>query len=337
MKMYEKSIAPLLFNIEAETAHNLFLKSLSISGKSEIALGLLKGLSYENSPVAKRVGGLRFRHPIGLAAGFDKDGIAISALEALGFAFITIGTVTPVSQPGKPRPRIFRDSRNQALWNRLGFPNKGADAMVERLKKQPCMPIPLGISIGKGVETHLEDAADDYLYCLKQLSPYASFIEVCISSPNTFRLRSLQGGKHLDDLLNRLVDNSYKPLWIKLAPDMKPEALKRAVEICEKYLNPERDAIIMGNSTVDRSVNSDIMKGGYSGRPLFPKALAEVKSIETKLPLVGCGGVFNGRDTFRMLNEGGCELVQIHSAIPYRGPFVAKKILNELIVVMKDK
>jgi len=351
--LYEKILAPLLFMMEAESAHNLALTVLRWASLNDKILALLSNHpDRRESRLQQTLGGIHFPNPIGLAAGFDKNGVAGPALAALGFGFITIGTVTPRGgQPGKPRPRLFRDIRNRALWNRLGFNNKGADALARLLDKQPRLPIPLGISVGKAVATPLETAASDYAYSLEHLYPYADFFEICISSPNTDQLRSLQSQERLATLLSQLVAKGTelaertgasrrKPLWPKFAPDMLPTDRDRAVAICQRHLDPELDAIVMGNSTIDPRINPDIDKGGYSGRPLFPKALSEVRSVRTALnakgdgralTLIGCGGIFNGDDAFAMLQDGGCQLVQINSALPYRGPLVARKIRRELL------
>lgn len=353
---YEKIVAPLLFMMEAESAHNLALTILRWASVNDKILTLFsRRPDGTDSRLQQTVGGLRFPNPIGLAAGFDKNGVAAPALAALGFGFITIGTVTPrEGQPGKARPRLFRDIRNQALWNRLGFNNKGANALRRRLSKQRTISIPLGISIGKAADTPLGKAAEDYAYSLEHLYPYADFFEICISSPNTDQLRSLQSGEPLAALLGYLVEKATelaertgtsrrKPLWPKFAPDMSPKDRDRAIAICQRILDPDLDAIVMGNSTIDPAVNPATDKGGYSGRPLFPKALSEVQSVHTtlkpasrkSLALVGCGGIFDGDDALTMIQQGGCQLVQLHSAFPYRGPFIARKICQELLQGME--
>jgi len=357
LMFYEKVLAPLLFSIEAESAHNLALGLLRWASRSEKILGFLTARPEgADSRFQQTLGGIRFPNPIGLAAGFDKNGVAAPALAALGFGFVTIGTVTPrTGQPGQPRPRLFRDIRNRALWNRLGFNNRGADTMARLLDKQGKLPIPLGISIGKAANTPIEGATADYLYSLERLYPYADFFEICISSPNTSQLRDLQSEEPLDALLKHLVakanelaaragSRNRKPLWPKFAPDMTPAERDRAVTICMGHLDPELDAVVMGNSTIDPAINPAIDKGGYSGRPLFAKALSEVRSVQRvlganrnngrPLTLIGCGGIFDGEDAFEMLQQGGCQLVQLHTAFPYRGPGVARKIRRELARAM---
>lgn len=355
--IYEKVIAPFLFSIEAESAHNLALTLLRWASMSESVSKILTRRPHETAPrLTQTAGGISFPNPIGLAAGFDKNGVAAPALAGLGFGFITIGTVTPRSgQAGQPRPRVFRDREHHALWNRLGFNNRGADAMARLLDRQRKLPIPLGISIGKAANTPIESAAADYLYSLERLYPYADFFEICISSPNTSQLRTLQSEEPLNALLEQLVrkaceladradSRNRKPLWPKFAPDMPPRERDRAVVICARHLDPELDAIVMGNSTIDPAINPALEKGGYSGRPLFPKALSEAQSVRRvlmanrksgrPLTLVGCGGIFDGEDAFEMLQQGGCQLVQLHTAFPYRGPGIARKIRGELLGAM---
>lgn len=355
--IYERILAPLLFALEAESAHNLALSVLRRAGSHRTVLKFLSSRSGgADARLRRTVGGIDFPNPIGLAAGFDKNAVAVPALAALGFGFITVGTVTPGSgQPGRPKPRVFRDVEKRALWNRLGFNNLGADAMARVLERQGRPPIPLGISLGKAADTPLERAADDYADCLERLYPHADFFEICISSPNTTLLRTLQSEDLLDALLERLIAKAdemaalagaakRKPLWPKFAPDMAPDERRRALAACTRHLDPELDAVVMGNSTIDPAINPAVEKGGYSGRPLFPKALSEVRSAHRELAanastagpltLVGCGGVFDGQNAFEMF-EGGCKLVQLHTSFPYRGPGIAKKVREELLHAME--
>lgn len=348
---YEKILAPLLFRLDAETAHNGALGLLRQANSRPWLQGLLAGRDRAPEPrLEQTLCGMRFRNPIGLAAGFDKNGIAAPALAALGFGFITVGSVTPRDgQPGNPRPRLFRDVPNRALWNRLGFNNRGADTLAELLERQPALPVPLGISLGKALQTPIDDAFQDYAYSLEKLHPYADFFEICISSPNTLHLRELQEGSRLDHLLASLVKKAddlarsagmarRKPLWPKFAPDMPPILRDIALAKCRELLDPGIDAVVMGNTTIDPAVNPDPAKGGYSGPPLFRKARDQVRGaaarLEGSLTLVGNGGIYDGRDAYTMMKESGCPLVQIHSALPYRGPLIARRIQEELLQVM---
>ena len=348
---YEKILAPLLFRVDAETAHNGALNLLRQANLRPWLQALLAGRDRAPEPrLEQTLCGMRFRNPIGLAAGFDKNGIAAPALAALGFGFVTVGSVTPrAGQPGNPRPRLFRDVRNQALWNRLGFNNRGADTLAALLEGQPGLPVPLGISLGKALQTPIDDAFQDYAYSLEKLYPYADFFEICISSPNTLHLRELQEGSRLERLLTSLVKKAddlarsagmarRKPLWPKFAPDMPPILRDISVAVCRELLDPRIDAVIIGNSTIDPAVNPDPEKGGYSGRPLLPKALEQVGGAAARLngglTLVGNGGIFDGHDAYTMMKESGCPLVQVHSAFPYRGPMIARRMQEELLQAM---
>ena len=349
--LYEKLLAPLLFRIDAETAHNGALSLLRQANTRPWLRAVLAGRDHPpDLRLEQNLCGMRFRNPIGLAAGFDKNGIAAAALAALGFGFITVGSVTPGrGQPGNPRPRLFRDVPNRALWNRLGFNNRGADTLAEVLEAQPRPSGPLGISLGKARKTHLDDAFKDYAYSLEKLYPYADFFEVCISSPNTQHLRELQEGSRLEKLLGSLVKKAgdlarsagmarRKSLWPKFAPDMPPILRDIALAKCRELLDPEIDAVIIGNTTIDPDFNPDPSKGGYSGPPLFSKALDQVRgaasSLAGRLTLVGNGGIFNGHDAYTMMKASGCALVQVHSAFPYRGPRLAKRMEEELLQAM---
>lgn len=349
--LYEKLLAPLLFRLDAETAHNGALGLLRQANSRPWLQALLAGRDPAPEPrLEQTLCGMRFRNPIGLAAGVDKNGIAASALAALGFGFITVGSVTPRNgQPGNPRPRLFRDVPNRALWNRLGFNNRGADTLAEVLERQPGLPVPLGISLGKALQTPIDDAFQDYVYSLEKLYPYADFFEICISSPNTLHLRELQEGSRLENLLAGLAEKAddlarsagmarRKPLWPKFAPDMPPILRDIALAKCRELLDPGLDAVVMGNTTIDPAFNPDPEKGGYSGPPLFPKALEQVRGaaarLEGRLTLVGNGGIFDGGDAYTMMKESGCPLVQINSALPYRGPMIARRMAEELLQAM---
>ncbi len=346
--LYEKLLAPLLFRMDAETAHNGALWLLRQANARPWLQGMLAGRDHPPDPrLEQNLCGMRFRNPIGLAAGFDKNGIAAPALAALGFGFITVGSVTPGrGQPGNPRPRLFRDVPNRALWNRLGFNNRGADTLAEVLEAQPRPPVPLGISLGKSRETPIDEACNDYARSLEKLYPYADFFEICISSPNTRNLRELQEGSRLEKLLGGLVKKAgelaraagparRKPLWPKFAPDMPPILRDIALAMCRELLDPEIDAVVIGNTTIDPAFNPDPSRGGYSGPPLFPKALDQVRggaaALAGRLPLVGNGGIFTGGDACTMMKTSGCALVQVHSAFPYRGPRVARRMEEELL------
>ena len=352
--VYESLLAPLLFRLDAETAHNGALRLLRAANTRPWLQALLAGREGAPAPrLEQTLCGMRFRNPIGLAAGVDKNGIAAPALAGLGFGFVTVGSVTPRDgQPGNPRPRLFRDVPNRALWNRLGFNNRGADRLAEILEHQPLLPVPFGISLGKALQTPIDDALEDYAYSLEKLYPYPDFFEICISSPNTLHLRDLQEGSRLRKLLSGLVSRAddlarsagmvrRKPLWPKFAPDMPPLLRNIALDMCRELLDPAIDAVIIGNSTIDPEFNPDPAKGGYSGRPLFPKALEQVcgagARLEGGLTLVGNGGIYEGGDAYTMMKDSGCPLVQVNSALPYRGPMMVRRMTEELLQTMDRK
>lgn len=327
---------PLLFQFDPETAHHLALASLSWLNR----LGLLKK-PHSNAPPI-RVMGIDFPNPIGLAAGLDKNGDYIDALAALGFGFIEIGTITPRAQSGNPKPRLFRLSEAQAIINRMGFNNKGVDYLVNQVKKAQFRGV-LGINIGKNFDTPLEKAHLDYLFCLDRVYPYAGYIVINISSPNTPQLRQLHYGETLDKLLaclkNRHTElaaqhHKYVPLVIKIAPDLTQEEITYLAQLC---LAKGIDGIIATNTTTSREAVSGLThaseSGGLSGRPLFQTAQSVVtqlhRSLEGKIPIIACGGIMNAENAQTMLQAGAC-LIQLYTGLIYKGPGLVTKILNYL-------
>src|SRR5213594_5213361 len=237
--LYERLVRPLLFSLEAETAHHFTIASLRRASQFDLALRALRRFTPPSNP--KTLFGLTFPNPIGLAAGLDKNGVALPAWAALGFGFIEIGTVTAKAQPGNPRPRIFRLPGQQALFNRLGFNNDGADAIAERLgrlRRSGRWPaVPVGINIGKSRTTPLEQATDDYLYSFRLLRDFADYIALNVSSPNTPGLRELQEPQRLSELLHAVGNEpgtAAKPVLVKIAPDLSPTELEVIIATCEQ-------------------------------------------------------------------------------------------------------
>lgn len=317
----------ILFRIDPEKAHDLALRTLA---RPMVKNWIRKKYRTDAAPV--NCLGMQFDNAIGLAAGLDKNGDYIDALGALGFGHIEIGTVTPLAQAGNARPRIFRLTQHQALINRLGFNNKGVDHLVERVKKRTYAG-KLGINIGKNAATALENAHEDYLICMKKVYPFADYITVNISSPNTVGLRDLQRGDHLKFLLGTLQDCRARlsslhqrqvPLAVKIAPDLTEAELH---DFCDQALQHEVDAIIVGNTSNQRDgVEGHVLAdeaGGLSGRALLSRAndqLARVASrIGSKAALIGVGGVSCGQDA-RDKIQCGAGLVQIYSGLIYQGP-----------------
>ena len=319
--IYERVLRPLLFALDPETAHRFTLSVLRSIGPA------LPKLASPRSPTSAF--GLNFPHRAGLAAGLDKNAVALPAWEALGFAFVEIGTVTAKAQPGNPRPRIFRYPEQQALINRLGFNNDGADAVAERLRKlreEGQWPrIPVGINIGKSRATSMERAGEDYLYSVRKLRAHADYIALNISSPNTPGLRELQQPKQLAELLDMIRGElAGKPLLVKIAPDLEFSALEELIAVCEQEAVA---GIIATNTTLDHSGIVNDEEGGLSGTPLREKSTAIIRHLtsKTNLPIIGCGGI-SDLESAREKIEAGAKLLQIYTGFIYRGPSLIREL-----------
>ncbi|MCW8873033.1 MAG: quinone-dependent dihydroorotate dehydrogenase [Xanthomonadales bacterium] len=327
----------VLFATDPETAHELTLESLRIGHQ----LGATRLLCrVRRQPVSCM--GLEFPNPVGVAPGLDKNGDYFEALGDLGFGFVEIGTVTPRAQPGNPKPRVFRLTRARAMINRLGFNNKGVDHLVKRVRNHRYEGI-LGINIGKNFDTPIERAVDDYLYCLDKVYPYADYVTVNISSPNTKDLRSLQGADQLDRLLGAL-DNrrteltdehgSRVPFAVKVAPDLDKAQISVMAEVIARH---GMDAVVATNTTISR-VGVEGMKyadetGGLSGAPLKPLADHVLSELRAALPdeisLIGVGGITCGQDAVDKLDQGA-QLVQFYTGMVYRGPELVSECLQAI-------
>jgi len=343
--VYRSLLRPILFRLPAETAHELALTSLSLSSK--LAKPLF-GDRYRRSPFGKlRRFGLTFDNPVGLAAGFDKDGVALSSLAALGFGFIEAGTVTFHPQPGNDRPRLFRLPLDKALINRAGFNNKGAADFVKRVSqnKPDCV---LGVSIGKSKVVDLENAVDDYLKSFEIVYPIADYIAVNVSSPNTARLRELQQADPLEALLGALQRHNDKlasktgraellPLLVKLSPDLEKDDLRQVVEVAQRH---QVAGLIATNTTIKRAglrTSANKVKafgeGGLSGAPLRPQAAKVIATLYNltrgTLPIIGVGGIFDADDAWEMI-AAGASLIQVYTGFIYQGPSIAKDINDGL-------
>jgi dihydroorotate dehydrogenase len=322
---------PLLFALDPETAHNLTLPLLRYAANLGIPATI-------NRPVAdvRHVMGLSFPNAVGLAAGLDKDGDYIDGLSALGFGFIEIGTVTPRPQPGNPRPRMFRLPQAHALINRMGFNNGGVDAFVRNVQSsrfyQEKLGV-LGLNIGKNADTPMERATDDYLICLDKVYPYASYVTVNISSPNTKNLRQLQQASELDELLtklkeaqNRLADKHghYVPIVLKIAPDLDIEQIRT---IADALLRHHMDGVIATNTTITRDTVQGLAHanemGGLSGAPVRELSNRVIRALHQQLgkdiPIIGVGGIFSADDAQAKL-DAGASLIQLYTGLVYRGP-----------------
>ncbi len=333
IKMIYPLLRTLLFCLPPETAHSFSLQSLALLQRWRLLP------RHPISPSSTRtVMGLTFPNIIGVAAGLDKNGEYINALASLGFGFIEIGTVTPRPQPGNPKPRLFRLPTANALINRMGFNNRGVDYLIDRVKNAHFSGI-LGINIGKNAITPLEKAADDYLLCLRKVYPYASYVTINISSPNTPGLRQLQSAQDLDNLLRALkqqqeelatLHNKYVPLLVKIAPDLSNDEIK---DITTQLLAHHIDGVIATNATLARDdvalLPHGNEAGGLSGKPVFKRSLAVVRQLhdylQGNLPIIACGGIFSQEDAEQML-AAGASLLQIYTGLIYQGPNLIKQL-----------
>jgi len=327
---------PLLFTLPAETAHNLTLPALRRAAERGMT-----GMFKQPAPDPRTVMGITFPNPVGLAAGLDKDGAYIDGLAALGFGSIEIGTVTPRAQAGNPKPRMFRLPAAQGIINRMGFNNGGVDAFVANVQAskfhQEKQGV-LGLNIGKNADTPIERAAEDYLHCLRKVYPYASYVTVNISSPNTKNLRQLQGASELDDLLaqlkaeqTRLADTTgrYVPLALKIAPDIDADQIQN---IAGALLRHKIDGVIATNTTLSRNhvvgLRHGHEAGGLSGMPVFDLSNIVVRAMKKELgdaiPIIGVGGILSGADA-KVKMDAGAQLVQLYSGLIYRGPALVRE------------
>ncbi len=331
-------VRPLLFALEAETAHHFTLATL----RALDSLGLPPAVAAAPKDCARSVMGIPFPNPVGLAAGLDKNGEYIDALARLGFGFIEVGTVTPRPQPGNPRPRLFRLPAADALINRLGFNNDGVDRLVENVKRARYRGV-LGINIGKNADTPLERAADDYLACLRKVYPLATYVTVNISSPNTKDLRQLQGGAELDALLGalkaeqlRLANTHGKqvPLAVKIAPDLDAGQIEAIAGLLRRH---RVEAAIATNTTTARDGVTGLAHageaGGLSGAPVTQpsnRVARELsRALRGEIPVIGVGGIMSGTDAREKI-AAGASLVQLYTGLIFRGPDLVKECVTAL-------
>ncbi|WP_455817959.1 quinone-dependent dihydroorotate dehydrogenase [Pseudomonas cerasi] len=336
--MYYPFVRKALFQLDPERAHDLTLQQLKrISGTP--LMGLIRQ-SLPFKPVTCM--GLTFKNPLGLAAGLDKNGECIDAFGAMGFGSIEIGTVTPRPQPGNDKPRMFRIVAAEGIINRMGFNNLGVDNLVENVKKAHFDGI-LGINIGKNKDTPVEQGKDDYLTCMDKIYPYAGYIAINISSPNTPGLRSLQYGEALDDLLAAIkvrqndlqqIHHKYVPVAVKIAPDLSEEEL---IQVADSLVRHNIDGVIATNTTLDRELVKGLKHadeaGGLSGRPVQLRSTEIVRrlalELQGRIPVIGVGGI-DSLVSAREKITAGASLVQIYSGFIYKGPPLIKEIVTYL-------
>ena len=341
--MYKLVIKPIFFLFAPETIHHVVFKLIKFFCRIPGIPALLKSCYVINDKrLERKVFGITFPNPVGLAAGFDKDAKLFDELGYFGFGFIEIGTLTPKAQPGNEQPRMFRLPEDEALINRMGFNNGGASEAVERLKKRKTSII-IGGNIGKNKITPNEEAVNDYEKCFHELVNHVDYFVVNVSSPNTPNLRALQDKEPLTKLLNRVKElNSKekqpKPILLKIAPDLTNEQLDDIIEIMRET---KIDGLIATNTTIDRSnlttsktTVEAIGAGGLSGKPLTKRATEVIRYLSTKsnkaFPIIAVGGIYTGADALEKLNAGAT-LVQVYTGFIYEGPGIVKRINKELL------
>lgn len=337
--IYERVVRPALFRLgggDAETAHHRTIAALTRLSRADPAVAALRRWNGVDDP--RTVFGVRFPSAVGLAAGMDKDGVALKAWPALGFGFVEVGTVTRHAQPGNPRPRLFRLRDSGAIINRMGFNNEGADALASRLAALGPVGVPLGISIGKSKVTPVEDAVSDYLHSMRALRRFADYVAINVSSPNTPGLRGLQDRALLDELVDALqAESDGTPLLVKIAPDLTEEAIAEVLQVCADRAVA---GLIATNTTISRdgiSLRDAALAGeagGLSGRPLTERAREVVAFIHREapdLPVIGVGGISTVDDAKRML-DAGASLLQLYTGFIFGGPPVVRAINRGLAV-----
>ena len=344
--MYKSIIKPLFFLVQPERIHHIVFKTIKFFCKIPGVPALIKSIYTVNDKrLERKLFGLTFPNPVGLAAGFDKDAKLFDELGYYGFGFIEIGTLTPKAQPGNEKPRMFRLPEDEGLINRMGFNNGGAEAAAERLKKRKTTII-IGGNIGKNKVTPNEEAVKDYEKCFEALFDHVDYFVVNVSSPNTPGLRELQDKEPLTKLLLRVKELNAqkanpKPILLKIAPDLSNEQLDDIIVIVK---DTKIDGVIATNTTIDRSkLKTDKAKvealgaGGLSGKPLTSRSLEVVKYLSQKsgkaFPIIGVGGIHTGKDAIEML-KAGADLVQIYTGFIYEGPGIVKRINKEILKEM---
>jgi dihydroorotate dehydrogenase len=347
---------PFLFGLDPEAAHDLTINSLAATQCTPLKMAYAQ--KRVSDPVT--IAGLTFPNRVGLAAGLDKNARCIDAWNAMGFGFVEVGTVTPLGQPGNPQPRMFRIPEKNALINRLGFNNEGLEAFVKNVKrsefhsslrnqsagKQPKTPpnrMILGLNIGKNAATPIERAVDDYLICLAGVYPYADYITVNISSPNTKNLRALQSDEALDSLLGSIAQRRdelaqehrlQKPIFLKIAPDLDEQQIKIIALTLQKH---NIDGVIATNTTLARDAVQGLKHaeetGGLSGGPVLQSSNAVIAQLRAALgknyPIIGVGGVLSGEDAQSKI-KAGADLVQIYTGMIYKGPALVSEVARAL-------
>jgi len=341
-------LKPYLFSLDPEQAHERTMAVLRWASRTPGVKRLLANVyCVREKSLETELWGIRFPNPVGLAAGFDKNAEVYHVLAALGFGFVEVGTITPLAQPGNERPRLFRLIEDEAVINRMGFNNLGAQVAGENLRSYQQAGVPIGINIGKNKLTPNEQAANDYQACLDTLYPYGHFFVVNISSPNTPNLRDLQQTDRLRLLLRQVKAKAEqleqagarrKPILLKVAPDMSDEQMRDVVQVA---LEERVNGIVATNTTLSREGLKDAaaarQAGGLSGRPLAARSTAWIREIRQelrgRLPIIGVGGIFDGDDAYAKI-RAGANLVQVYTGMIYRGPGIARAINKRLLQLL---
>ncbi|MGC8590844.1 quinone-dependent dihydroorotate dehydrogenase [Acidithiobacillus sp.] len=349
--MIYKMLRRGLFLLDPETAHHWTIAGLGALGHMPATRARLAArYTLEDPRLAQEIWGLRFANPLGLAAGFDKNAEALPALPALGFGFVEIGTVTPRPQPGNPRPRIFRFPEREAVINRMGFPGQGMAAVAARLAALGAHPVPIGINLGKNKDTPAGQAAADYVAVVEGLQPWADYFAVNVSSPNTPGLRDLQALDALQPLLAavqaanlrvaREAGRRCPPVLLKIAPDLADADLMAIAGLANGE-QPLVDGFIATNTTISREdfLEGAGISGGLSGPPLRGRATAVIRLLHQatagKVPIIGVGGVFSAADAWEKISAGA-SLLELYTALIFRGPGVVDAILKGLLARMEE-
>ncbi|UIO99959.1 quinone-dependent dihydroorotate dehydrogenase [Halobaculum sp. CBA1158] len=336
MRAYDLA-KPALYALPAETAHEGIHRLLRAAQGTPVESLLRDRYVVDDERLGTDAFGLEFSNPIGVAAGFDKNARVPRALAALGFGHVEVGGVTAEGQPGNPRPRMFRLREDEALINRMGFNNEGADRVGDRLDREPAPEVPLGVNVGKSKTTPLEDAANDYLYTFERVGAHADYVAVNVSSPNTPGLRSLQNRESLERILGTLADAGADPLLVKFSPDLPEPAIEEALAVVDDL---DLDGVIATNTTTERPETLEspqqAERGGLSGKPIEERATGMVRFIaeRTDVPVVGVGGVSDAAGAYAKI-RAGASLVQLYTGLVYEGPSLARDINEGLLDLLE--